>query len=947
MKRPAIRSVAMFLGATIGFAAAARAQCPPRWSDRFGGSGLNDYVSCLTVFDDDGAGPNPPALYAGGQFLGGTTTQMRRVARWNGRSWSKLGSGMNNPVTALASFDDDGPGPHPAALYAGGAFTTAGGVAASHVARWNGTAWSPLGSGTDLTVYAMAVYDDDGAGPHLPALIVAGSFTTAGGVVANRIAKWDGSSWSPLGNGIGDVVEALAVFDEDGDGPGLPALFAGGSFTTAGGGVASHVARWDGSAWSPVGGGMDGNVWALTVFDGDGDGPNPPALYAGGEFAHAGGGAAEQVAKWDGVAWSPLGAGMQFDGSDTVFSLAAFDDDGAGPHPPGLYAGGHLDAPSSNGPYITKWNGSSWSVPQSGVDNSVFAMTSFDDDGAGPDPAKLYVGGTFLHAVAGGADDLNRIGTWDGQVWATLQHGLDGTAMALCPFDGDGSGPAAPVLAVGGSFVHAGTMAVHGVAGWNGASFAPFGEGPGLNVASLCPHDADGSGPGTAALYAGTQGGDFDLGGIFSFDGIQWSPVGPTEFNGDVLALVSFGPGGMDPPLLYAGGRFTFATSQSVSFVGQWDGASWTNLGTGVNDAVDALAVYDGSLVAGGKFTTAGGVAANRIARWDGSSWSPLGTGLNGEVHSLFVFDDDGGGPNPPALYAGGDFTAAGGVGANRIAKWDGASWSALGSGMNGRVCAITAFDEDAGGPIPSALYAGGGFTTAGGSAVGALARWSGTSWSRVGGGITESAAVVLALSVFDDDGPEPPALYATGGFTLVDGNVSMGIARWSACEGSVATFCPGDGTGAACPCANSGASGHGCDNSSATGGAVLAFTGEPSLSGPTLVLTSSGEKPTALSTFWQGTVSANSLHYGDGLRCFGGAMKRLYSVNAIGGVVTAPSGGQPSIPVRSAALGNTITPGSTRYYQTSYRDPDPAFCPQPAGSTFNVSSGLVVLWGP
>ena len=35
-------------------------------------------------------------------------------------------------------------------------------------------------------------------------------------------------------------------------------------------------------------------------------------------------------------------------------------------------------------------------------------------------------------------------------------------------------------------------------------------------------------------------------------------------------------------------------------------------------------------------------------------------------------------------LYAGGDFTTAGGVSANYIAKWDGESWSALGSGMGG-----------------------------------------------------------------------------------------------------------------------------------------------------------------------------------------------------------------------------------------------------------------------
>jgi hypothetical protein len=44
---------------------------------------------------------------------------------------------------------------------------------------------------------------------------------------------------------------------------------------------------------------------------------------------------------------------------------------------------------------------------------------------------------------------------------------------------------------------------------------------------------------------------------------------------------------------------------------------------------------------------------------------------MDDRVYALTVFDDG----NGPALYAGGDFTTAGGVAANRIAKWDGSSW--------------------------------------------------------------------------------------------------------------------------------------------------------------------------------------------------------------------------------------------------------------------------------
>ena len=78
--------------------------------------------------------------------------------------------------------------------------------------------------------------------------------------------------------------------------------------------------------------------------------------------------------------------------------------------------------------------------------------------------------------------------------------------------------------------------------------------------------------------------------------------------------------------------------------------------GSGINSSVCALTFGpDGTLYVGGHFTTAGGVPANRIAKWDRStsSWSALGNGTNGFVGAL-TLDGDGN------LYIGGDFTATG-----------------------------------------------------------------------------------------------------------------------------------------------------------------------------------------------------------------------------------------------------------------------------------------------
>ena len=156
--------------------------------------------------------------------------------------------------------------------------------------------------------------------------------------------------------------------------------------------------------------------------------------------------------------------------------------------------------------------------------------------------------------------------------------------------------------------------------------------------------------------------------------------------------------------------------------------------------------------------------------------------------------------------------------------------------------------------------------------------------------------------------------------------------------------LCYGDGSQGQCPCSNNGAPGRGCENSASTGGAHLTAGG--TTSPDTIVLTSVGERPTSLSIFLQGTGAlAVPLPYGDGLRCVGGVLKRLYVKNAVGGAVSAPEAGDPSITQRSASLGDPIAPGSMRHYMTYYRDPDPIFCPAPSGSTFNGTNGITIPW--
>jgi Tol biopolymer transport system component len=205
------------------------------------------------------------------------------------------------------------------------------------------------------------------------------------------------------------------------------------------------------------------------------------------------------------------------------------------------------------------------------------------------------------------------------------------------------------------------------------------------------------------------------------------------------------------------------------------------------------------------------------------------------------------------------------------------------------------------------------------------------------------------------DDGSNDPSLSADGRFVafwsratnLVGGDTNGFIDIFVHDRGGPPTvaFCAGDGSAGSCPCGNFGLFG-GCENSALTGGAILTATGSSSLWSDTLALTSSGELPTALSVFLQGNTAITGVSFGDGLRCVSGALKRLYVRSASGGVVGAPLPGDPSISARSAALGDVLAAGSTRYYQTYYRDPVLAFCPNPPGNSWNISSGLSAVWG-
>ncbi len=404
---------AAFLAAFATSSARAGQACGPYWTTL--DTGADHFVHALVEYDD-GTGP---ALYAGGQFtvMGGQT--VHGIARWTGSTWQSVGTGVagSNPllgVYALTVFDDGtGNGPE---LYAGGQFGSMDGVTAEGIAKWNGARWAPVGTGamtpTPGSVRTLCVYDDaSGSGP---ALYAGGNFAVISGVAANRVAKWNGTTWAPLGLGVGSSVYALAGLS-DGN-PAGPSLIAAGIFTSAGGQPVKMVARWRAGAWSAMGAGINAlQLYALGVLQT----PSGPQLFAGGFF----GSPSPNVARWDGANWVAAGAGS----NNGVLCFGAFND-GTGP---ALYAGGNFTSSGSVPTrMLAKWTGSGWQELPEPPNGDVRALcTRHNSDGS----QTLFVGGAFSMV---GATPASSIAQWNGcpacaQADLNCDGHVDGTDLGL------------------------------------------------------------------------------------------------------------------------------------------------------------------------------------------------------------------------------------------------------------------------------------------------------------------------------------------------------------------------------------------------------------------------------------------------------------------------------------------------------------------------------------
>jgi glucose/arabinose dehydrogenase len=405
------------------------------------------------------------------------------------------------------------------------------------------------------------------------------------------------------------------------------------------------------------------------------------------------------------------------------------------------------------------------------------------------------------------------------------------------------------------------------------------------------------------------------------------------SFRGKILRLNLDGSAPSDNPFYDASDGITsrdyvYAYGVRNPFGGDWRAADGMPYEVENGPSVDRFA----KLVAGRNYLWDGSDASmHNYAIWN---WAPA----HGPVNLAFVQPETFGGSGFPASVMGHAFVSESGPTHAQGPQELGKRVTEFILDANGNLVA---------GPIPFLEYAGTGWATAVGLAAGPDGLYVTELYPDTDLHASNPGARILRVRYdpFDDcdgNGVSDVCDIASGTSTDVNGDWIPDV-----CETSAVPFCFGDGTGAPCPCGNTGAAGRGCANSAVPAGARLAATGSAFLSQDTLVLSATDERPTSFSLFFQGDAETAPASFGDGIACLGGHLVRLYLHDAVGGAVNGPQGSDLPVSARSAVLGDPIAPGGTRVYHVVYRDPDPAFCPAPSGSTVNATNGVRVLWGP
>lgn len=583
-----------------------------RWQALAGGIGRDigvektfGQVEALTFVGRD--------LYAGGLFDRAGGTWATNLARWDGSAWHSVHSGVSGGNTRYQFVTDGIPYIHLGFvttlarqgrnLLTGGDFTSAGTVAATNLASWNGRDWKSVGGGVQgNSVGHISV--------HGPEVFVAGAFERAGDKLAANVARWDGRRWQALGSGLRGFGSALAWH--------RGTLFAGGYFGLAGGTPSAFVAKWRRGEWSALHpksswptpwtftNAVIGEIRAIAV-----SGQN---IYVGGSIFSAGLVPVNQIACWNGTQWSALGEGVC---NGTIEQIAVQGTN--------VWVSGYFRLEDVGATNLAWWNGVRWAAVDGPARNTqmrvgpVFSGT----------PGAVIAASSNLLFVAGeftlpDAQSFHGIGSWDGERWKLLVSASAGSLASSSP-------DAIRLLAAGGGKLFAsglftsigGTIATN-VAQWDGTNWLALGNGLPIDPANYATYPRAMAFAGSQLFVAGKEltadvpPSPTNL--LFLHEERLWAPRGiSVEDGGELLAL------GATTNFLYAAGAFTRVDGASARNIVRSFGG-WIPVGDGVGSAMSSeiapreyigvIATGDPLVCVGGRFGEIDGFPAFNFAVW-------------------------------------------------------------------------------------------------------------------------------------------------------------------------------------------------------------------------------------------------------------------------------------------------------------------------------------------
>jgi hypothetical protein len=284
----AIAGTNVYAAGAFHYAGSSAANHIARWDGRSWhplGSGIEGSIAQIAARGTD--------LFVAGAFTSAGGVVATNVTRWDGAAWSNLGDGLTGRLMAIAVSDSY-------------VWVARGAPSGFVVSRWNGNAWSDIATGAFAYGEILALLATD------ESVLVGGTFARINGIEVNNIAKWEAGQWHALERGLTGqgpwmpndypFTQVRALLRDGSN------LYVGGSFTNAGSVPAMNVARWDGTKWSALGDGIPGfgsclfgscvyPVTSLAMVQGQ--------LFAGGGYT-TGPGTEPQgfLARWNGTSWA-------------------------------------------------------------------------------------------------------------------------------------------------------------------------------------------------------------------------------------------------------------------------------------------------------------------------------------------------------------------------------------------------------------------------------------------------------------------------------------------------------------------------------------------------------------------------------------------------------------------------------------------------------------------